>query len=116
MELKGKIPVLAISSQKIEKDGSITITINIKFIDETKPLPESPNKDKESQGGEEHEPTGPLLAVEEVAAYLKRAKKTIYGKIARGEFPVVYMDRRPMVLQSDLDKYIVSHRQRAARA
>ena len=54
------------------------------------------------------EPEGDILTLDEVAAYLKAGKRTIYRLAASGEIPAFKLGGTWRFRRGDLDKWIAS--------
>lgn len=55
-----------------------------------------------------------LMTVEELAAYTKLSPGTIYNRIGKGTIPVVRLGRTVRFRRSEIDAWMVSHREEQA--
>ncbi|UXI66158.1 helix-turn-helix domain-containing protein [Tahibacter amnicola] len=55
------------------------------------------------------EPDGDILTLDEVAAYLKAGKRTVYRLAAEGKLPAFKLGGTWRFRHSDLDKWIVAN-------
>lgn len=57
--------------------------------------------------------TSPWLTVDEAAAYMRRTRRTVEKLIEKAAITVYRIDARPLLKQSDIDRYIESKKVKA---